>query len=77
MLKLLRYLKKYWWAAILAPLFMIGEVAMEVCMPYIMSLVMDSLENATATNNLNLIWPYVAILICMALFFFVMRSFSR
>ena len=29
MIKLLKYLKKYWWAAILAPLFMIGEVAMD------------------------------------------------
>ncbi len=30
MLKLLRYLKKYWWAAILAPIFMIIEVSMDM-----------------------------------------------
>ena len=29
MFKLLKFLKKYWWAALLAPLFMIGEVAMD------------------------------------------------
>lgn len=30
MFKLLRYLKKYWWAAILAPIFMIIEVSMDM-----------------------------------------------
>lgn len=30
MLKLLRYLKKYWWAAVLAPIFMILEVSMDM-----------------------------------------------
>lgn len=30
MFKLLKYLKKYWWAAILAPLFMLGEVLMDM-----------------------------------------------
>ena len=30
MLKLLRYLKKYWWAAVLAPIFMIIEVSMDM-----------------------------------------------
>ena len=30
MLKLLRYLKKYWWAAILAPVFMVIEVSMDM-----------------------------------------------
>ena len=30
MLKLLRYLKQYWWAALLAPLFMVVEVFMDM-----------------------------------------------
>ena len=30
MFKLIKYLRKYWWAALLAPLFMIGEVAMDM-----------------------------------------------
>ena len=30
MFKLLRYLKKYWWAALLAPIFMIIEVSMDM-----------------------------------------------
>lgn len=30
MFKLLRYLKKYWWAAVLAPIFMIIEVSMDM-----------------------------------------------
>ena len=35
MFKLFRYLGKYWWAALLAPLFMIGAVALVMlfCMP--------------------------------------------
>lgn len=41
MFKLFRYLKKYWWAAILAPLFMIGEVVMDMLITQKMQQLID------------------------------------
>lgn len=61
-------IRQYKLPSILTPLLMIGEVAMEVSMPFVMSLLMDNLEVAASTNNFNVIWPYVFILIGMALF---------
>lgn len=65
---ILRSIRQYKIYAILTPLLMIGEVAMEVCMPFVMSLILDNLEKSTKLGNLNLIWPYIIALICMALF---------
>ncbi|HEY8423783.1 MAG TPA: ABC transporter ATP-binding protein [Clostridia bacterium] len=41
MLKLAKYFKKYAIVAIFTPLFVIGEVLMEVSIPYLMSLIID------------------------------------
>lgn len=41
MIKLLRYLKKYWFFAILAPLFMVGEVAMDLILTSKMQAMID------------------------------------
>ncbi len=41
MFKLLRYLKKYWWAAILAPIFMIIEVSMDMMLTGQMAKMID------------------------------------
>lgn len=41
MLKLLKYLKKYWLFAIIAPLFMCGEVFMDLQQPRLMSIIVD------------------------------------
>ncbi len=41
MLKLLRYLKKYWWAAVLAPIFMIIEVSMDMMLTGQMAKMID------------------------------------
>lgn len=41
MFKLFRYLGKYWWAALLAPLFMIGEVAMDMLVTMQMQKLID------------------------------------
>ncbi len=41
MRKLIKYLKPYWIFAILAPLFMIGEVAMDLMQPNLMSKIVD------------------------------------
>ena len=41
MRKLLRYMKSYWKAALLAPLFMLLEVAMDVAQPTLMASIVD------------------------------------
>jgi ATP-binding cassette subfamily B multidrug efflux pump len=41
MLKLFRYFKKYGIIALLAPVFVLGEVALEVSIPYLMSKIID------------------------------------
>ena len=41
MFKLLRYLKKYWWAAVLAPIFMIIEVLMDMSLTAQMQQMID------------------------------------
>ena len=38
---MLRYLKKYWFFALLAPLFMIGEVSVDLLQPQLMSTIVD------------------------------------
>ena len=40
-MRIFRYLKKYWFFAILAPLFMIGEVAMDLLQPQLMAIIVD------------------------------------
>lgn len=60
-------IKQYKALAFLTPILMIGEVAMEVCMPYVMSIIMDNLEAASKTGDMSKIWPYVIMLVCMAL----------
>ena len=47
--RILRFLKKYWWAAILAPLFMVGEVAMDFMITNQMKLLID---NGIQSNTL-------------------------
>lgn len=41
-MKLAKYLKPYWHFAILAPLFMIGEVAMDLMLPKLMTKIVDN-----------------------------------
>ena len=38
---MLKYLKKYWLFAILAPLFMVGEVLADLVQPRLMSTIVD------------------------------------
>lgn len=46
---MLKYLKKYWLWTILAPLFMIGEVSMDLVQPRLMSSIID--EGVLGINN--------------------------
>ena len=40
-MRIFRYLKKYWLFALLAPLFMVGEVLMDMYQPKLMSKIVD------------------------------------
>lgn len=55
---MLKYLKKYWFFALLAPLFMIGEVSMDLLQPQLMSTIVDEgvlgLSNG-GVGDLNLV----------------------
>lgn len=53
MFKLIKYLRKYWWAALLAPLFMIGEVAMDMLIAGQMQKIID--EGISTGNISNVI----------------------
>ena len=49
---MLKYLKKYWFFCLLAPLFMIGEVAMDLIQPDMMA---DIVDNGVLGGNVDLI----------------------
>ena len=49
---MLKYLKKYWFYCLLAPLFMVGEVAMDLIQPDMMA---DIVDNGVLKNNMALI----------------------
>ncbi len=52
MIKVLKYLKKYWYFAILSPLFMILEVSMDLMQPRLMSSIVD---DGIVSGNIGLI----------------------
>lgn len=55
---MLKYLKKYWLFTILAPLFMIGEVSMDLIQPELMSHIIDDGVlgiNSGGVGNLDII----------------------
>ena len=55
---MLKYLKKYWLFAILAPLFMVGEVLADLVQPRLMSTIVDEGVLGLSNNgvgNLNLV----------------------
>ena len=49
---MLKYLKKYWFYCLLAPLFMFGEVAMDLIQPDMMA---DIVDNGVLASNMSLI----------------------
>lgn len=51
-MRLIKYLRKYWYFALLAPLMMIGEVSMDLLQPKLMSTIVD---NGILGNDLALI----------------------
>ena len=50
---MLKYLKKYWFFALLAPIFMIGEVMMDLLQPRLMSIIVDDGVLGLSNNNIG------------------------
>ena len=50
---MLQYLKKYWFFALLAPLFMTGEVLMDLMQPRLMSTIVDEGVLGLSNNNIG------------------------
>ncbi|MGI5952926.1 ABC transporter ATP-binding protein [Dysosmobacter sp.] len=50
---MLRYLKKYWLYCLLAPLFMLGEIAMDMWQPAMMAIIVDE---GVLGGELSVIW---------------------
>lgn len=48
-----KYLKKYWFFALLAPLFMLGEVSMDLLQPRLMSIIVDEGVLGLSNNNVG------------------------
>ena len=63
-LQSVREYKKY---AIMTPLFMVGEAAMECALPFVMSIFVDKIELLGGTIDFKDLWPYIVILIGMAM----------
>ena len=57
----IREYKKY---AIMTPLFMIGEAGVECCIPFVMSLLLDKIDDL---KDIRSLWPYLVALIGMAI----------
>ena len=62
-LKVFKSVREYKKYAIITPLFMVGEAAVECALPFVMSLFVDSIENATSVSSLL---PYIFTIIGMA-----------
>lgn len=71
MLKMWKYIKRYLPFAILAALFMVGEVLMDLLQPEIMSRIVDDGVlgvNTGDVGNMQLIWFLGLKMICLVLF---------
>ena len=62
-LKVLRSVREYKIFAIITPLFMIGEAAVECALPFVMSKLVDEIELA---DNIKVLIPYFIIIIGMS-----------
>ena len=62
--KVFKSVREYKIYAIITPLFMIGEAAVECALPFVMSLFVNSIEDAT---NINVLLPYIFAIVGMAI----------
>lgn len=63
--RIIKSVREYKKFAIITPLFMIGEAAVECALPFVMSKMVDKIEGATSVST---ILPYILIVVAMAIF---------
>lgn len=63
-MSIFKYLKNYWFYAILAPLFMVGEVLMDLFQPSLMSKIVD---DGLYKDNLDLVINTGILMLCLVL----------
>ena len=61
----IKQFKKY---AIITPILMIGEAGAECAIPFIMSLLVSTIEEGKGTVDMGTIWMYAGILIGLTIF---------
>ncbi|MBQ1383714.1 MAG: ABC transporter ATP-binding protein, partial [Solobacterium sp.] len=61
--RLMQEIREYRGAAIAAPLFMVGEVILELSLPYIMSIIVDK---GVQGGNMDIVYRYGLIMIMCA-----------
>lgn len=64
---ILKSVREYKKQAILTPIFMVGEVALECAIPYVMSLFLDKIEKMGMSIQFNVLLPYIIGLVAMAM----------
>ena len=52
-MKLIKYLKPYWWLAVISPLLMIGEVMVDLFQPKLMAKIVDE---GVLAENMTVVW---------------------
>ena len=64
-----RSVREYKKLALITPLFMVGEAGAETAIPYLMSLLIEDIQDGTITaTNYTKIWMYVGIMLGLAIF---------
>ncbi len=64
----LKSVREYKTLALITPLFMVGEAGAETSIPYLMSLMIDDIQNGNITStNPNKIWLYVGLMLGLAI----------
>ncbi|WP_027431661.1 ABC transporter ATP-binding protein [Lachnospira multipara] len=68
---MIKYIKKYWWAAVLAPLFMIGEASMDLLQPRLMSKIVDEGVLGLSNNGVGDLGLVIRLGLMMIFFVFI------
>ena len=55
---ILKSLRQYKTAALITPLFMVVEAALECALPFVMSIFVDTIENVTTIEDIMTVFPY-------------------
>ena len=63
-MKLIKYLKPYWWLAVISPLLMIGEVTVDLFQPKLMAKIVDE---GVLAENMTVVWQTGLLMLLLVL----------